>query len=287
MWSDRYDAVRDTRPYPNFNVVLDRSNGTTGKYHAFTTEVTKRFSNGVNFQSSWVWAKNLSNANGPAPAGFSAENGPDTVNRFDLKNNYGNVAFTRRHRFVSTFVWELPVGHGRHFLGGIGRAADTVIGGWQVAGIATLQTGPFLTPYFSGGSDPSGTGVNVRGHVSSQRPDRIGSGELSNPTPEAYFDRAAFVIPANNIGRFGNSGVGIVSGPGTAVFSMSAAKRFHITERLALRYESTFTNLFNHTNYDIPGTMNIASGSFGRINATQPVDWAGPRTIQMSLRLIF
>jgi hypothetical protein len=282
-----YEAVRNLRPYPNFNVVLDRANGVTGKYHAFTTEVNKKYSQGLSFQGSWVWAKNLSNANGPAPTGFSAENGPDTLNRFDLASQYGNVAFTRRHRFMATFLWELPVGRGRHFLRGIGRGANLAIGGWQLAGVATFQTGPYLTPFFSGGSDPSGTGVNVRGHVTSQRPDRIGSGELSNPTPELYFDRAAFQVPQSNIGRFGNSGVGILTGPGTRVFSMSAGKRFQVSERFALRYESTFTNLFNHTNLDIPTTMNIASGSFGRINATQPVDWAGPRTIQMSLRILF
>ena len=108
-----YAAVRDQRPYKAFNAVLDRANGATGKYHALTMEVTKRFSGGVSFQNSWVWAKNLSNADGPAPTGFSAENGPTTLNYFDIASDYGDVAFTRWHRFVSTFLWELPVGRGR------------------------------------------------------------------------------------------------------------------------------------------------------------------------------
>jgi hypothetical protein len=161
-----------------------------------------------------------------------------------------------------------------------------LIGGWQAAGIVALQTGPYLTPFFQG-ADPSGTGANVRGVQGTQRPDRIGDGNLSNPTPEKYFDRAAFVVPSNNIGRFGNAGVGILRGPGTEVFSMSLAKRFSLTERVNLRYEATMSNLFNHTNLDIPATLNIDSGSFGRIQATQKGDLAGPRTIQMSLRLSF
>jgi len=281
-----YAAVRDQRPFKNFNAILDRANGATGKYHAFTTEVTKRFSQGISFQNSYVWAKNLSNANGPAPSGFSAENGPTTLNIFDIRADYGDVAFTRRQRFVSTFLWELPVGRGRKFGSGISRMADALIGGWQTAGIVTLQTGPFLTPFFSG-SDPSGTGANVRGVIGTQRPDRIGNGNLDNPTASLYFDKGAFVIPPDNIGRFGNAGVGILRGPGTRVFSLSLAKRFLITEKVNLRYEATMSNLFNHTNLDIPASMNIGSGSFGQIQATQKGDLAGPRTIQMSLRLSF
>ncbi len=88
-----------------------------------------------------------------------------------------------------------------------------------------------------------------------------------------YFDRSAFVVPANNIGRFGNAGVGILRGPGTEVFSMSLAKRFLLTERVNLRYEATMSNLFNHTNLDIPANLNIGSGSFGRIRPRRKETW--------------
>jgi TonB dependent receptor len=279
-------TVRDTRPFPNFNAVLTRDNGPSAKYHAFTTEFSRRFSAGVSFQSSWTWAKNLSNAGGPAPGGFAAENGPTTLDNFGIRADYGDVAFTRRHRFLTTFLWELPFGRGRRYLGGINSVANQVLGGWQMNGIVLFQSGPYLTPTFTG-TDPSGTGVLVRGVTTTQRPDRIGNGNLSNPTIEAYFDRAAFVRPANNIGRFGNAGVGILRGPGTQVFSMTLAKQFFLTEKLQVRYEAAFANLFNHLNPDIPGTLNITSAAFGRITRTQTADQAGPRTIQMSLRLSF
>lgn len=281
-----YDAVKTTRPYPNFNAVLTRDNGPSAKYHAFTVELSRRFSNGVSFQNSYTLAKNLSNAGGPAPGGFAAENGPTTLNIFNIAADYGDVAFTRRHRFLSTFLWELPIGHGRKFLNGINDVANLVVGGWQINGILLLQTGPYLTPTFTG-TDPSGTGVLVRGVTTTQRPDRIGNGNLSNPTIDAYFDKSAFVRPANNIGRFGNAGVGILRGPGTEVFSMTLGKQFAITERLKLRYEAAFANLFNHLNPNVPGTLNIQASAFGRITSTQTVDQAGPRTIQMSLRLSF
>ncbi len=272
--------------YPNFNAVLTRDNGPTAKYHAFTAELSRRFSNGTSFQSSYTLAKNLSNAGGPAPGGFAAENGPTTLNNFNINADYGDVAFTRRHRFLTTFLWDLPVGKGRRFLSGINSLGNQVIGGWGINGILLFQSGPYLTPTFTG-TDPSGTGVLVRGVTTTQRPDRIGNGNLSNPTIDAYFDKNAFVRPASNIGRFGNAGVGILRGPGSEVFSMTVGKQFSLTEQVKLRYEAAFSNLFNHLNPDIPGTLNITSAAFGRITRTQTVDQAGPRIIQMSLRLAF
>ena len=279
-------AVAATRPFPNFNAVLTRDNGPSAKYNAFTAEVSKRFGSGLTFQNSYTFAKNLSNAGGPAPNGFAAENGPTTLNIFNIAADYGNVAFTRRHRFVSTFLWELPIGKGRRFVSDINRMTDLVVGGWDITGITLFQTGPFLTPTFSG-TDPSGTGVLVRGVTTTQRPDRVGDGNISDPTAAHYFDRSAFVVPGNNIGRFGNAGVGILEGPGTKVFSMTLGKKFTLTERVSLRYEAAFANVFNHTNLGLPTTLNISSANFGVIRSTQSAEQAGPRTIQMSLRLSF
>ena len=105
---------------------------------------------------------------------------------------------------------------------------------------------------------------------------------------------AAYSIPAHPvdaagtaepIGRFGNCGVGLLEGPGTTTFSMSTGKTFKVTERVGLRYEAQFSNLFNILNWGEPN-MNI-TGSFGQITHAQQVAQAGPRTIQMSLRFQF
>src|SRR5262249_33316273 len=174
---------------------------------------------------------------------------------------------TRRHRFVATFLYQLPYG-------------------FDVSGVALLQSGSFLTPFF-GNADPSGTGATVRGFTSSQRPDCVGDGNLSDPTSDLYFDRSAFVRPANNIGRFGTCPVGTLTGPGTRVFSMTIGKSVTLASPSKVRVEVAFSNLFNTENLDVPGTLNITSGSFGRITRTQPVDQAGPRTVQFSLRYSF
>jgi hypothetical protein len=219
------------------------------------------------------------------PQNFAAENGATTVDLFRGNADYGPVPFTRRHRFVGTFLYELPFGRERQYMNSIGRGLDLALGGWDVTGVLLLQSGPFLTPFFSNG-DPSGTGTTVRGFTSTQRPDAVGDGNRSDPTVAAYFDAASFVRPPNNIGRFGNAEVGTLIGPGTSVFSMTLGKRFTLAGRSSLRTEIAFSNLFNIENLGNPNTT-VTSSNFGRVTATQSVDQAGPRTIQFSLRYTF
>ena len=236
---------------------------------------------------SYTLARHLSDAGGTVPTAFAAENGATTVDLFRGDADYGNVAFTRRHRFVSTFLYELPIGRSRTRMSDIGPALDALVGGWDVTGVLLLQSGPFLTPSFSNG-DPSGTGTTVRGFTATQRPDAVGDGNLSNPTADAYFDVGAFVRPADNIGRFGNAEVGTLVGPGTRTL-LDDARQEHRASAMSshVRLEFAFSNLFNIENLDVPSQMAITSSAFGRITGTQTVDQAGPRTIQMSLRYRF
>jgi hypothetical protein len=198
----------------------------------------------------------------------------------------------------------LPFGKGRKFMSGANRATDLILGGWQISSILTLQSGPFLTPTFSGG-DPSGTNAPSRG---SQRPDRLGAanGNLESPNRDVWSDRSAFICPGrtpgalqyscsvgstpgrdpNPIGRFGNAGVGIMTGPGTFGLNVGLGKRFIIREGLSLRMEGSFTNLPNWNNLGDP-VLNIADNNFGRITGARGVDFGGGRTGQVSLRLEF
>jgi len=281
-----YAAVRDTRPFKDWNVVTTRDNGAKARYQSLGLELNKRFSQGLQLNASYTLAKNQSDAGGAVPGNFAAENGSTTLDLYRGDADFGDVPFTRRHRFVSTFLYQLPVGRGRSAASQIGPGLDLLIGGWDVAGVVLLQSGPFLTASFSN-ADPSGTGATVRGFTATQRPDCSGDGNLSSPTADAYFDRNAFVRPGNNIGRFGNCAVGTLIGPGTSVFSMTIGKSVAVVAPYKLRFEVAFSNLFNVENLDTPGSLAITSSSFGRISATQPVDQAGPRTVQFSLRFSF
>jgi hypothetical protein len=114
---------------------------------------------------------------------------------------------------------------------------------------------------------------------------------VANHSRTNWFNPAAFSTPANNIGRFGNCPVGTLIGPGTVSFAGTLGKNFAITERFKLRYEAQIANLFNHVNLATPNT-NISSTSFGTIANVQDATTsygpsAGPRNVQMSLRLTF
>jgi hypothetical protein len=279
--------------YPNFSEVLTRDNGPSDKYEAMTLELNKRFGGGLTFANNYTLTWNKTNALGVAPTsavplGGQVDNGGNANNIFDIASDTGNAYYSPRHRFVSTFVYDLPFGRGKKYFNNVSRTGNLLVGGWGVTGATLLQSGFWLTPYFpSSLADPSGTNPSQRS-VSTQRPDCVAgtSGYLSNPTVADYFNSAAFQIPASNIGRFGNCGVGILEGPGTITFSMSAGKTFQVRERVGVRYEAQFANLFNFLNKDVPN-MNVGSGGFGQITSSLLTSQAGPRTIQMMLRVQF
>ncbi len=293
------------RPFPNWGLIFSRDAGANSIYNSMQLELNRRLSNGLSFTTAYTLAKNLADNAGPAPSGYAGETGGGRVtNSLDRRADRGDVYATRRHRFVTTFVYDLPFGAGRRFMASSNRLADLVLGGWQLSSILTLQSGPFLTPVFSGG-DPSGTNAPSRG---SQRPDRIGAanGSVDNPNRDMWADRSAFVCPGRSagasqfdcrvgstpgrdpapIGRFGNAGVGILTGPGTFGLNMGMGKRFVIRENVNLRLEGSFTNLPNWTNLGDPN-LNIADNNFGRITSARGVDFGGGRTGQVSLRLQF
>ncbi|HZT29771.1 MAG TPA: TonB-dependent receptor [Bryobacteraceae bacterium] len=284
------------RPFPYWGRIYSRDTGANGIYNSMQTEVTHRMRSGLTFDTSWTWAKNLSDAAGPAPTGWSGETGGGRLsNSLDRAADRGNVIYTRRHRWISSAMYELPFGKGRRYLATANPFVDGLLGGWRLSGIMLLQTGPFQTATFSGG-DPSGTGAPARG---TQRPDAIGDPNLSNPTADAWFNRAAFVCPGREpgtanqfncnvapIGRFGNGGVGTLVGPGTVNLSMGFGKDFRVTERALLKFEGTFTNLPNHPNLNDPGT-NINSLSFGRTTSARGADSGGNRIGQFALRFEF
>ena len=186
---------------------------------------------------------------------------------------------------------------------------DLLVGGWSLTGITVLQSGPFLTPSMTATTDPSGTDPSERSDGNYQRPDCV-SGENPNAhvRPGYFFNPAAFAIPQSDIGRFGNCGVGFLHGPGTKVLSVSIGKDFQFSKRFALRYEADFSNILNIENIAAPATQIpdqsgytpqgsdvavTAPGTFGEVTAVQGqagsanTNQAGPRSIQMSLRIKF
>jgi len=271
--------------YPQFGLVQIETNGGRSNYHAFTAALNKRFSRGIQFQSSYTFLRNLTDAQGYNPTSFASEaGGLDT----DLRNphlDYGNVAFSRAHRFLTTFLYQFPFGRQGSIFKGANKLVDHVIGGWEVAGVLLYQSGPFLTVTVPG-ADPSGTGFPLL--IGNGRADIVSGVSLyaDNQTPQNWLNKAAFAVPGNNVGRYPTAPVGNIVGPGTQAISLSLTKSIQITESVRFQLGGQAANLFNHANYAPPGTT-FNTASYGTISNVQSADGAGPRSLQVTARLTF
>jgi Carboxypeptidase regulatory-like domain/TonB dependent receptor len=273
-------------PYPNWFTLLSTENAGFANYQAVQVETSHQMAKGIFFQGNYTLAKNLSDAQGDAPSGFSSEvaYGLAVSNRFDLRANRGNVEGTPRHRFQLNGIYQLPFGSGRRWLNE-SRWQNLLIGGWEASTVTLLQTGPWLTPIISPTLDQSNTDIANRGTW--LRPDCVGNPIPANRTAAAYFNINAFAPTPAGAGRIGDCGVGILEGPGTIAVSAGLGKTFPIHERLRLRFESTFTNVLNHTNYAPPSVDVSNPQTFGALESNQTSANAGPRTGQLALRLDF
>jgi hypothetical protein len=290
------------RPFPNWGVVNTRANGATSNYNAAQIEVNHRYKSGLTLNSAYTFARDFADNQGYTSTSFAGENaGGRTMDALDLAHEYGPVYGVRKNRWITSAIYELPVGRGRQFGSSMNRFADAIIGGWQLSNIFLWQSGPYLTPYFNTG-DPSGTGSGVIGRA--QAPDVNGSPSISNPSAAEWFNTDAFVCPATPgwqpgtacligtpgngapIGRFGNAGPGTVIGPGTVNLNSGLSKSFALTERVKIKVEGSFTNVLNHVNLANP-VLAIDNSSVGQITSARPSDFGGSRTGQVGARIQF
>jgi hypothetical protein len=183
---------------------------------------------------------------------------------------HGPSGYDTRHRGVVSYVYELPFGKGRRWMGDSNAVLDALVGGWQLAGITTMTTGRPFTVFLN-------TGVN---NGAPSWPNRIGSGTLDNPTVDKWFNTDDFVAPPAN--TYGNSGRGILYAPGHVNFDTSLSKRFRVVGRSTAEFRWNAFNLFNHPGFGFPN-QNIGNANAGRITTTI-VD---NRSMQFALKLNF
>jgi hypothetical protein len=301
--------VDNRAKYQNWTTLYSTFNAGKSNYKALEIEATHHMARGLYYDANYTLAKNQADNQGDTPSGFAGEvnYGVPIADRFHINNAYGNEEGTRRHRMLLSAIYQLPFGKGRSFLSH-GNLLNQFIGGWDVNTITLLETGPWLTPSVSPGNcqpqitlnadgscplsvdgtpqinDQSNTNVTNRGAF--LRPDVVAKNFYTGQSRSAFFNAAAFQATPVDAGRFGNAGVGILEGPGTATISLGLAKVFPLTENIHLRFESTFTNVLNHTNFAPPVTQ-IQTASFGQLTAATTAENAGNRTGQLALRLDF
>jgi len=277
-------------PYPLWQYIAYATNAAYGNYQAATVSVKKRLSSGLQFQSSYIYSRNLSNVLGAAitPAdAFASEFGGTISNPYNPSYDYGNVPFTRRQRFLTTFLYELPFGKGKMFLPGANGLLDRIAGGWELSGVLLFQSGPFMSVLTL--DDPCGCGYNVfSSNGTGGRADTVAKVNPSaGQSINQWINPAAFTDPGNAIGRFGNASPGDVVGPGTQAVSLSLIKTVNFTERLRMRVGAQVANVFNHPNFAPPSNLTVGVAGFGQITALQTAEGAGPRDIQLTARINF
>ncbi len=274
-------------PFPNWGTLFSTENLGHQTYQAMEVQATQRAAHGLTYQANYTWAHDVSDAQGDAPTAFQGETnyGLAVEDRFNISQNRGNVVGTRRQRFLLTGTYELPYGEGRRWSAS-SHALNAALGGWNLNTITLLETGPYLTPTMSVSEDQTNTDPAAAG-ITVVRPDRIGNPIPSHRTNANYFNLAAFAPPPLGAGRVGNAGVGSLEGLGTIAVNAGLAKVVPIRESMHLRFEATFTNVLNHTNFAPPVTDISSPASFGALTTAQTAESAGNRTGQVALRLEF
>ncbi|HZT28343.1 MAG TPA: TonB-dependent receptor [Bryobacteraceae bacterium] len=251
-------------PYPQYGFILLTYNGGWSSYNAMTTRLEKTFSNGLYMLASYTWEKALDLG---ATDDFSA------ISVQFKKWDKGLSGFDVPHRFVYSYVYELPFGRGKRFGSGLNPAANLILGGWQLTGITTFARGQYQTP--SLGVD----WLNL-GSFTTSRPNIIGNISAGRSLPDAYLSPAAFATPATHVE--GNAGRGSVEQPGINNWDLGIVKNTRVGERFNAQFRWEMFNAWNHTQFGA-ATLSLASVNFGKIGSTL----IGPRHMQFGIRLMY
>jgi hypothetical protein len=240
---------------------MGETNG-NATYNALQVKVEKRFASGYQILVSFTHSKCLDEG--------SNQSGPLTVNF--LKANHAVCDYDSPENLTISSVYELPFGKGRKFLPNANRLLNGFIGGWEIAGVSTSRTGLPFTPVIS--ADQANTGIG------SQRPNVVGDGSLSNPTPNLWFNPAAFAIPTKY--TYGNGGRNILRADGVEEIDLTLEKNFVITETKRLEFRAEAFNIANTPTFSAPGAT-IGSSSAGVVTSTLNSN----RVLQGALKLYF
>ena len=259
---DRVTGLRD----PNFSQNRYYDTSESSHYHAWQSSLRKRFSQNLLFNVHYTYSNNIAYSEGDL---LLTSQRPQ--NNFNIQAEKGPTPYDARHRFVSDFLYEIPIAR---WTGSTGRGMRLLLDGWQLSGVFSAQTG---TPFYL--TQPSS--------VPGSRPDYIGGEAINSNYQETlqYLNVAAFArVPVNAASgataRPGTTGNNFLRNPGRWNIDAGLAKNFDFTERVRFQFRVDMFNAFNHTNLSTVST-NIQAGNFGRLTS------AGARAIQLNARLSF
>jgi hypothetical protein len=266
-------GVRTT--YTDFSNILQNSSIGTANYNSLQAGLEKRLSHNLQFQSNFTWARNEDTF-----TGNSISFGNPFPDPYDIRHNFGKSDLNIPYISVTNFVYTTPglEGHNAFLRQGLG--------GWEVSGIYTMQSGlPFS---IFGGDGGNNSGADQYGDRADFAPGyaigrdfgvRKGSKSqwLNN-----YFDPNAF--QPNAPGTFGNTPRNVFQGPGVNTGDLGLMKNWSYRERYRLQFRWEMFNALNHANFANPNTDPSSGANFGKITSIGGVQ---PRVQQAALKVTF
>lgn len=259
----QYSNLQAALPYPDLGPIVLYQNKGAVWYNGFTAMWERKFSDGLGFVASYAYSKTMLD-----------NTGADTVDQVQpfTPAGYlrGRSPYDRTNIATISGVYDLPFGRGRKYLANSNTLLNGVTGGWEFTSIVSYESGDPLSFDVPGAT--LGNGFDTR-------PNLVGDPHLSNQGPHLWFNPAAFAAPPKY--TYGNSGMGIMNGPGNFEMDTGLLKNFHFTESKYVQFRWEMFNALNHVNYSDPVTT-IGVGSTGEIFSAGPA-----RVMQFALKLYF
>jgi hypothetical protein len=240
----------------NINYETD---GAIQKSTALDVILDRKFAKGVQFQMAYTYSRNMTDS-----SVSDGESGTAT-NPYDRHYDWGNNTLIPRQRFVPTVLWDIPYGKGQAWGGNASNLVNAILGGWELSSLVVIQSGTYFSPTFDGSS-----WLQVR-NGAANRPNCTGTSPYTGNSGWSwennalFLNAAAFSIPTP--GTYGNCPANSLVGPGAWTANLGLHKSFSLTERMRLKVEGNFMNVFNHPNKANPNAD--LSAGLGQITGTQ------------------
>jgi hypothetical protein len=258
--------VNAIRPYLGYSFFKARIPAFTSTYNSLQVSLNQRVTHGLTLGIAYTWSRNLTDQ--------SADRGVANTDTYDPKLDYGPSSLNTPNIFIANYVYELPF-----FVTDKGIKGK-VLGGWEVSGITTAESGQSAT--VTQAADPfaiypGGLGIASPNAAILPRADQIAPVKLLKTQAE-WFSTSSFVAAS---GHFGSARNGIFLGPGFQNWDLGAIKNVEFLTRYKFQFRGEFFNAFNHTNYAGVDT-GLNDAGFGTVTSTHL-----PRRIQLGAKIYF
>jgi len=254
---------------PGFGSFLMESNSNSN-YSSLQATLNHRFSHGLQMLLSYTWSHSMDDYSGSDVSDIGVVPG----NMVNEQSNYATSDFDRRHRFVASYLYNLPDAY--HGGSAFGKKA---LNSWSISGIVTLQSGTPISIFGRADAFVATRADLVPGRTLESA---IKSGDVADRW-KAYFDPSAFMQPPLFTPDWGQLGRNIIRGPKQIDTDLSIMKSIPVTESQKVEFRAEFFNLFNNVNFANPVSIIYPSSNFGSIVSTT----TGPRVVQFALKYNF